>query len=83
MTIRCKFFCSEVGESAWCNYDYGAKEQVVKKLCRAKMHAVGSSGSPENKMFFDATPQGSFEVSTVKDKLFEAGREYFIDITSA
>lgn len=80
--IRCKFFCSEVGEAAWVVYDYETKKNSLKKVYKARMSPV-CSGSEENKKFFDATPQGSFEVSTVAEKYFEAGKEYYIDITAA
>jgi hypothetical protein len=58
---------------AWHNdgFHYGAKLTAV------------TSGSAENKEFFVATPQGTLEVTTIVDAVFEPGKEYFIDITEA
>ena len=39
------------------------------------------SGSPENEMFYAATPGGQLDVSTISRDLFEPGKEYYLDIT--
>lgn len=76
MTVRCKFECTMATKvKAW-NKDqgpflYGYKMQVV------------TGDTPENKQFFASTPSGSFEISAVRDDLFEPGKKYFIDITPA
>ena len=42
-------------------------------------------GSEENKVYWDATPSGSLNVSIVRDKgkLFEVGKSYYVDISEA
>jgi hypothetical protein len=64
---RCKFKC-----------DY-KKEQYVS-------FSPVYSGSPENEQFFKATPGGQLHLCVVNDaamRLFEHGKEYYIDITPA
>lgn len=71
--VRAKFVCSSI-------------ETFADGTKKVKMHAV-YSGSEENKSFNDYTPYGSFEISISKDKpaqtLFEAGKEYYFDISIA
>jgi hypothetical protein len=47
-----------------------------------KFNAV-SSGSEENKSFFASTPSGSLSLSSVRDDLFEVGKEYYLDFSPA
>jgi len=42
-----------------------------------------SGTSEENKSFWEASPCGSLKLSTVKDDLFEVGKEYYLDFTLA
>lgn len=72
-TTRCKFTCLSVRK-----YRHYDREKGF--LYEADFTAV-TSGSEENKAFFDATPSASLKVSTYKDDRFEPGRTYFIDIT--
>lgn len=67
--VRTKFVCNSIQEFT-ASYAY-------------QMSAV--YGAPENKVFWEATPAGSFNVtiSSSKGKLFEVGCEYYIDITAA
>jgi hypothetical protein len=75
MTVRAKFKCNElIKRTGW--------EKENPFLYAAKFSAV-SSGSEENKSFFAATPSGNIEVSTVKNDVFEVGKEYYIDFTPA
>ncbi len=74
MTIRCKFECVEVVKrKGWGGHEF---------LYAAKFQAVTGKSS-ENEAFFAATPSGNLEVSTVKDDLFEVGKQYYLDITLA
>lgn len=71
MTVRCKFKCRSVT-------DYGNSKTI-------EMEPV-ISGSEENKKFWEYTPNGELKFNTVnKDavKDYEAGKEYYIDITPA
>jgi hypothetical protein len=70
-TIRCKFVVSEVART-----EYGST---------LKLRPV-HSGSEENKGFFKATPQGSFEMQTINDAALEGvapGQEFYVDLTPA
>lgn len=72
MTVRCKFIVDSVTKTR-----YGSA--IVK------MSPV-TTGSEENKKFWEYTPSGSFEISTVKDSVveqFEVGKEYYFDISKA
>ncbi len=80
MPTRCKVYCSNTGESI------GSARQEdgsykPGKLFNATFFPV-VSGSEENKTFFSATPTGKIELSTLTGK-FEAGKEYYLDITEA
>jgi len=74
MPVRCKFYCSSVtkaydGYNKRFNYEY-------------RFSAV-TSGSEENKQFWQWTPPGSLSVTGVRDDLFVPGQEYFLDIAPA
>ena len=75
MKVRCKFLCTETGESKGWNTEHPI-------LHRAKLIPV-TGNSEENKKFFAATPSGEFNVGTISDKHFQVGEQYFIDITEA
>lgn len=74
MTVRCKFKCNEVTKTARYNGE--------GFLYTAKFSAVYDN-SPENKAFFDATPNGQLSVGTYKEDHFTVGKEYYLDITPA
>ena len=78
-TVRCKFVCQSVT-----TYQGWAKAADGKKalLYNAKFMAV-TDGSPEDKKFWDATPAGTFEVSTIKEMPWEIGKDYYFDISPA
>lgn len=75
MVTRCKFHCTSVTKQKhWDKRDtflYSAEFQVVY------------NDSPENAIFFDATPIGSLKLGSYKQDAFEPGKEYFIDIAVA
>lgn len=74
MTVRCKFYCSSVTKS----YDSYGKRFTYEY----KFSAV-TSGSEENKQFWQYTPAGNLSVTGVRDDLFVAGQEYYVDLTPA
>ena len=72
MKTRCKFECRSVT-------DHGDSQEV-------KFGAVmkNSDESCENSKFWKWTPSGTLEFQTInKDVKFEAGKEYYIDISLA
>jgi hypothetical protein len=71
--VRCKFKCHEVTKRV----GWGGNPFVYA----AKLTVVTDQTSEENKAFFAATPSGSLEVGTVKQDVFEVGREYYVDLT--
>lgn len=65
--VRCKLKCESVKDG----------RVIMAAVC---------DGSEENKSFFKYTPSGKLDFSTVNDAAlvqFEAGREYYIDISPA
>ena len=70
---RCKVRCTSVAKTLGWNTN-------TPFLYKAEFTAV-TDGSPENKAFFEATPQGSISFSTVKADHFEVGKSYFVDFT--
>ncbi len=81
MNVRVKFYCTEVTKMMGGTYNDEGKYQpgVVYNY---KFNVV-SSGSEENKKFFASTPTGSMQFSSVRDDLFEIGKEYYSDLTPA
>ena len=76
--VRCKFKCVSVTKHTSWNRDktgflYDAEFQPV------------TSGSEENKAFYEATPAGSLKLATYtyKEDHFQPGVEYYIDIAPA
>lgn len=71
--VRAKFRCdSETktrGAADGCLYSY-------------KFSAV-TSGSEENKAFWKWTPSGFIELSSIRNDLFEVGKEYYLDFSIA
>jgi len=72
--VRCKFICNEVSEQ-----HIGKDERQWKY----KFNVVYGT-SEENKVYWKFTPTGGLEFQCMnKGPLFEAGAEYYIDITPA
>jgi hypothetical protein len=72
MTTRCKFQCTSTTQHL------GGQQSV-------EMCAVYSTDpNHENKKFWQYTPDGKFFIRYVNSDIkFEAGKEYYIDITLA
>jgi hypothetical protein len=75
MTTRAKFVCTGVRK-------YRHWDRRKGFLYDAEMMPV-TSGSEENKQFFEATPAGKLEISTLREDFFEPGKEYYLDFTPA
>lgn len=67
--IRCKFVCNSISEFTT-SYSYNLSPVYA---------------SEENKTYWEATPSGSFNVNIniSKGKLFQVGKEYYLDISEA
>ena len=74
--VRCKFKCASVTKRA--NWD----PNKAAFLYEAEFFAV-SSGSEENKRFFDSTPVANLKLAIYKDDLFTPGEEYYVDLTES
>lgn len=71
MATRCKFRCMGVGS----RFDGGTK------LIHSATFAPVIDGSAENKAFFAYTPGGKLELDVMNGQQFEAGKEYYVDLT--
>lgn len=83
MTTRAKMKLDSYTTTNYMNYK---KEPRVMEEMRTLHFSVVSSGSPENDSFFGSTPSGKIELSTVSKEawaMFELGKEYYVDFTSA
>ena len=74
MKTRAKFYCSGVEKS------YNGYQK--RFTYTARFHAV-TGDSEENKSFWQYTPSGSVELCTIREDLFEPGKEYYLDFTPA
>jgi hypothetical protein len=78
MTVRAKFYVSEVKESLYQSQNSGT-------LTTIKLMPV-VSGSEENKQFYRWSPSGSIDLGTVNPAVveqFHIGDEFYIDFTPA
>lgn len=86
--VRCKFRLNTVTEKIGQKPVYGdpANPQKVTGYrdvshWDAQFTAVYGGTSDENSKFWDYTPAGSFQVTTINRMPWEIGKEYYIDIT--
>lgn len=80
--IRCKFRCNSIKETLMGVQNPETKAYESKTIYSAEMLVV-TGDSEENKKFFLWTPSGKLEVGLHQDKVFEVGKEYYVDITPA
>jgi hypothetical protein len=73
--VRCKFKCVELTQ----RHNHSTDLPVVHIV---KFNPV-TSGSEENKEFYQYTPGGSLELAVIKPSIFEIGKEYYLDISEA
>lgn len=77
MTVRAKFRVQSITETKhW--------ESAKGNLFTIQMNPV-SSGSDENKRFFEATPSGEIKMAVQNEvgKRFPVGAEFYVDFTPA
>ena len=70
-TVRAKFYCNTKAQMS------SSPEPFIDNY---KFSAV-TSGSDENKKFWKWTPSGMIELSSIRDDIFEVGKEYYLDFT--
>jgi hypothetical protein len=70
-TVRAKFYCASKIELV---HPKGAP------VCSYVFYLV-ASGNAENKAVFEASPAGKLELASADSKLFEIGKEYYLDFT--
>lgn len=78
MSVRCKFVVSSITRRKHWDKSKG-------DIFDIEMNPV-SSGSDENKAFYEATPSGQIKFGTVNQaaaEQLELGAEYYVDITPA
>lgn len=76
--VRCKFVYQ--GIETW----QGPQGYISRKMRFGVVYS--SDPNSENKKFWDATPGGLIELTTVNEnavKAFEIGKEYYVDFTPA
>lgn len=79
MNVRAKFTCVEVKKYMGGTYDERGK-YVPGVLNNYRFNPVVGD-SEENKRFFNSTPSGLIELHSVRDDLFELGKQYYLDFT--
>lgn len=80
MTVRAKFYVSEVKQS---RNHYGGQEGEL--LTTIKLQAV-TGNTEENRQFFRWTPAASIDLGTVNPSVveqFHIGEEFYVDFTPA
>jgi len=73
MKVRAKFYCHSMTKTT------SSPEPFIYNY---RFSAV-TSGSDENKKFWKWTPSGMIELSSIRDDIFEVGKEYYLDFTPA
>lgn len=77
---RAKFTCNSKTETI----GWGKVETVYKPIpMYSYQFGVVTGGCPENDKFFASTPAGNISLSCVTDKLFEIGKDYYVDFSPA
>jgi hypothetical protein len=79
---RAKFYCTSIIKMTGMGYSSETGKYEPRIVDDYKFNAV-STGSEENKSFFASTPSGSLSLSSVRDDLFEVGKEYYLDFSPA
>lgn len=74
-TIRAKFLCNAVTTNAW------GTAPNTKSYTAIFTPVTANDVNPENKKFWEATPNGKLEMTTIKQSFFEPGKEYYLDFT--
>jgi hypothetical protein len=78
-TVRAKFTCVEIKKAMGGTYD--SRGKYVPGVLHGYRFNPVVGDSEENKKFFSSTPTGLIELHSVRDDLFELGKEYYVDFT--
>jgi hypothetical protein len=77
MSVKAKFICNTISKSKFSKQDCGSAKVILTPV---------TSGSDENKEFWQYTPSGHLEM-TIKneaaEKYFEVGEEYYLTFEKA
>lgn len=82
MKVKLRFLCTHKGTNAW--QQNGKKTGTVK--LSPQYVPEGQPGYAENKAFYEATPSGGIEFSTINEAAlaaFEPGQWYEITVEKA
>lgn len=79
-TIRCKFTCIAIRTTLYMGTNPETNRLEQKLLDIAEFTAV-TSGSEENKKFFQWTPIARLEIGVHRKGAVEVGKSYYIDVT--
>lgn len=80
MDVRAKFKCQSVRKTY--TTIWNGNEHSQGFLYDFEFGVVNGD-SEENKQFFASTPSGSIKLASVRDDLFEPGKEYYLDFKEA
>jgi hypothetical protein len=81
-TVRAKFNCFSVTKQMTTLTNLETGKMEYKPIYSFEFSAV-TSGSDENKKFFAFTPSGNVKLSSLREDMFEIGKEYYLDFILA
>lgn len=80
MNVRAKFHCYSVRKYHTTTWVGG--KPVLGFLYDYEFNVV-MGDTEENQKFFASTPSGKINISSVRDDLFEVGKDYYLDFSPA
>ena len=98
MSTRCKFHCQSIAYSDTTVYERnedGTPKKnddgtfVYRKFKQPNVQLqpiMATDADPENRLFWEATPSGSIQLSInnpLGAEVFEVGKDYYVDFTPA
>lgn len=88
MSVKAKFKVDAIDRRVYTRYEQQPDGANVQKKVEMQSIALspvgGNDASPENKAFWNATPQGKIELGVINPEAwshFELGREYYVEFT--
>lgn len=79
MSVRAKFICNSMKKTFTTVWVEG--KPVMGNLYGYEFNVV-QGDTEDNKKFFASTPSGSIVLQSVRDDLFEPGKNYYLDFNS-